>query len=179
MIDTIGDDGALKTDKAITTSIHIETPLKRAFAKEMAKHGKREKAAIAAGVALHHAQDAAAHLAIQPIVQDMIEEERQKLASKLDISDRRILAEIAAVGFGNICDVFDDQGRMRNVKQLNKATQRAIKSVRVKISQAGDEIVSIEMHPKLPALQQLVAIKGMDKESNKGVRIKVDLKKKV
>lgn len=155
------------------------TPQRLRFAREIALHGDRLRAASSGGISTATTKSgltsAANRLLSLDAVQDEIEKQRKLINSALNISDKRILAELASVGFGNICDIFDSKGGMKNIAELSEHTQRAIKSVRVKIGAAGDEIVSIEMHPKLPALQQLVSIKGMADNKKQDIKIKVEL----
>lgn len=107
----------------------------------------------------------------KPHIAACLEQVREKQAAKLDISENRILAEMAAIGFSNAANLFDEHGRAKRINDMDIPTQRAIKSVKVKryIERTGSgdddyeevEIQTIELHPKLPALQKIAEIKGM------------------
>lgn len=156
------------------------TPMRVKFAREMAIHGDRARAAANSNLTKSKTRGALVaganrQLALE-VVQEEIEKQRKIVNSALDISEKRILAEVSCVAFGNICDIFDSKGGMKPISDLSEHTRRAIKSVKVKTGMAGDEVISIEMHPKLPALQQLIAIKGMaDGAKDKGIRVKIEL----
>lgn len=122
-------------------------------------------------------------------VQRAVEYYRSKLSEKMDISENRLLAEMAAMGFSNIAKLFHDNGDMKKIAEVDEATQRAIKSVKTRrqIVRNGKElddydeyeIQQIDLHPKLPALQQIADIKGMtkakDKEHERNVTVTVNI----
>jgi hypothetical protein len=97
-----------------------------------------------------------------------IDELKKKRALKLDISENRIIAEIAAIAFSDVGQLEGDDGGFKGLKALDPATRRAIKSVKYKRYLEGKgegaqlvEVTSIEMHPKLPALEKICEIKGI------------------
>jgi hypothetical protein len=102
-------------------------------------------------------------------VQGRIEELKKRRAQKLDISENRVLAEIAAIAFQDIGEIEGESGGFAGLKSLMPATRRAIQSVRYKryLERKPDgefeavEITEIKMHPKLPALEKICEIKGI------------------
>lgn len=110
---------------------------------------------------------------------------RQAQSAKLDISENRILAEMAAIGFSNAANLFDEHGCPKNIADMDIPTQRAIKKVTTKRyierTGAGDndyeevEIQTIELHPKLPALQKIAEIKGMTAPDDKNLQRPVEV----
>ena len=94
---------------------------------------------------------------------------RSKCSQKLDISENRVLAEIASIAFSDVGDLEDNNGHFFGIKQLKPATRRAIQSVKVKrflerTAEGGFEaveITEIKFHPKLPALAKICEIKGI------------------
>jgi phage terminase small subunit len=117
-----------------------------------------------------------------PEVQDAVEYYEAQLAKKLDISENRILAEIAAIAFSNLADCEDEHGNTIDLAKLESHTQRAIKSKTSKryLEGMGDEAVEveiqkIEMHPKLAALKLLTEIKGMKAEKDKNAQRPVNV----
>lgn len=115
-------------------------------------------------------------------VQMAYEFHKRQLAKKIDISENRILAEMAAIGFGNLANMFEG-GNIKDIEDADKPTQRAIKSVRIKryINQDKDkqldhEVIAVEMHPKLPALKEIAEIKGMNQtEKNRPINVTVNI----
>lgn len=152
------------------------------FVTEYAKTNNKTLSAIKAGYNEARACKEGIRLLKRDDVIDMLEVERARLRGRVDVSDRRLFAEIGAIGFGNICDLTNEDGTLKPLNNLPEATQRAIKSIKIKNVKNEDgeyvqQVVGIEMHPKLPALQLLVAIKGLDdSEASKETRIKIDIK---
>lgn len=86
----------------------------------------------------------------------------------LDISDARVIAEIAAIAFSDVGQLEGDDGNFMGLKKLDAATRRAVKSVKYKRVVEGkgedvtvSQITEIEMHPKLAALNKICEIKGI------------------
>jgi len=113
--------------------------------------------------------EAASRLLKDSKVLARITELKSKRAQKLDISENRVLAEIASVAFSNVAELEADHGGFAGLKTLKPATQRAIQSVKFKRylerkTEGGFEeveITEIKMHPKLPALEKICEIKGI------------------
>jgi hypothetical protein len=113
-----------------------------------------------------------------------ISELKKKRSQKLDISENRVLAEIAAIAFSDVGELEDEQGGFKGLRNLSPATRRAVKSVRFKryIEGTGEnarevEIVQVDMHPKLPALEKICEIKGIiaPKVAEKQVNVTVNV----
>lgn len=125
----------------------------------------------------------------KPHVAACLQHARQVQAQKLDISENRILAEMAAIGFSNAANLFNEHGAPKNIADMDVPTQRAIKKVVTKryIERTGTgdddyeevEVQMIELHPKLPALQKIAEIKGMcapkDTEKHRPVNVNVNV----
>ena len=128
-------------------------------------------------------------LLLNPKIQQAIEHYKALAAKKMDISENRILAEMAAMGFSNVANLFNEQGGHKRLDQMDVATQRAIKKVKTRryMERTGPsvedmeevEITEIELHPKLPALQKIAEIKGMtapkDAEQHRPVNVNVNI----
>jgi translation elongation factor EF-G len=114
-----------------------------------------------------------------------IEELKKNRAQKLDISENRVLAEIAAIAFQDIGEIEGEHGGFAGLKSLKPATRRAIQSVKFKrylerTPEGGFEeveITEIKMHPKLPALERICEIKGITapKGTDKPVNVTVNV----
>ncbi|MCX6178156.1 MAG: terminase small subunit [Chlorobiales bacterium] len=145
-------------------SEHRLTPKQDQFCREYLVDMNATQAAIRAGYSAKTADRIGAELLGKTWVSAMVEELKKKRAEKLDISENRILAEIASIAFSNVGDLVDDNGKFIEIKKLKPSTLRAIKSVRrkrfVEDGREG-EIISIEFHPKLPALEKICEIKGI------------------
>jgi phage terminase small subunit len=125
----------------------------------------------------------------KPHIAAIMAQAREVQAQKLDISENRILAEMAAIGFSNAASLFNKHGAPKNISDMDVPTQRAIKKVVTKryIERTGAgkddyeevEVQMIELHPKLPALQKIAEIKGMcaqkDTEKHRPVNVNVNI----
>ena len=102
-------------------------------------------------------------------VAERVDKLKKKRAQKIDISENRILAEIASIAFSNIADLESEHVGFAGFKTLKPATQRAIQSVKSKrylerTVEGGFEeveIIEIKMHPKMPGLEKICEIKGI------------------
>jgi hypothetical protein len=156
-------------------------------------HGDKAAAYRAAydcgGMNMRTIQRNAIALFDKPHVATCLQHAREVIAAKLDISENRILAEMAAIGFSNAANLFNEHGVPKNIADMDIPTQRAIKKVVTKRyierTGAGDddyeevEVQTIEFHPKLPALQKIAEIKGMcapkDTDKYRPVNVNVNI----
>lgn len=160
------------------------------FARLFAVTGDATNSRLQAGYADHGANRQEAYRLLQDAkIQQAIEHYKAAAAKKLDISENRILAEMAAMGFSNVANLFNDQGGHKRIADMDIATQRAIKKIKTRryMESTGPEpedmeeveITEIEMHPKLPALQKIAEIKGMtapkDAEQHRPVNVNVNI----
>ncbi len=108
----------------------------------------------------------------RPDVFKVIEYFRSKFNDALDISEKRVLAELAACGLYNIADAFDDEGKMLKPHEMTPATSRAMQSYRCKTTtdNEGNEITQAEVMfaNKISALKTIAEIKGMGKINESG-----------
>lgn len=158
------------------------------FARRFALHGDATKAREEAEYAeTKYAKQEAWKLLQNKTIQKAYEYYRAKAAAKLDISENRILAEMAALGFSNLANYYDDNNKPKDINKLPPAAQRAIQKIKTKryVERTGPgpedyeevEIMQIELHPKLPALVRIAEIKGMsapkDAEKQRPVTVNV------
>ena len=147
----------------------ILTPKQEIFTLEYLVDMNATQSAIRAGYSRKTASSQGERLLRNVEVQSRIGELKRKKAEKLDISENRILAEIASIAFSNIAELEAEHGGFAGLKTLNPATRRAIQSVKFKrylerTTEGGFEeveIIEIKMHPKLPALEKICEIKGI------------------
>ena len=110
-------------------------------------------------------------------IQKAVEYYREDANKKIDISNDRIIAEYAAMGFSNMADILDALGDKEisdMVNSLSPASQRALKSVKIKriSTPRKDEddydIIEFTMHDKKSSLDRIANINGLGGE-DKGV----------
>lgn len=106
-----------------------------------------------------------------PTIQEAYEHHKVLLSRKIDISENRLIAETAAIGLSNPKDVMRG-AEFIPLEEMPEATQRAIKKVTTK----DGEIIAIEFHPKLPALQTIMELKGMkETKNNQPIQVTVNI----
>lgn len=110
-----------------------------------------------------------------------VEHYRKKSSDALDISESRILAELAAVGLASATDLLDDDGKILAPGDMPTTSRRAIQSYKTKVStdKDGNDKVEVEftLAQKVPALRTIAEIKGMGKISeNKATKVVINNK---
>jgi len=159
------------------------------FARYYAATGKASESRLRAGYKdsdkPNHNESMAYQLLRTEGVLKGVEYFRHELSKKIDISENRILAEMATMAFSNVGDLFNKHGEMINIKSLSIPTQRAIKGVTVKSHWEGKgedaqevTIVKVDMHPKLQALERLAEIKGMktvDSQATRPIEVNINI----
>ncbi len=152
-------------------------PKHDSFARHYAMSNNQTKSYLHAyGETRGATQSAAALMKRKPVIL-AIEYYRIKLSQALDISEARILAELAAIGFARPTDALDEYGDVLNPGDMSEATKRAISEYKVKVvnttmDDKGNEVRIIEKSVKLGnkavALRLLTEIKGYGKINEGG-----------
>ena len=113
-------------------------------------------------------QKRANELAKRPHVAELIAWKLRKKMAQAEITQERILTELAASAFTRLTDVVvleNGKFSVRDFSSLSGESQAALKSVKVKVLavEDGQEVLQIEvtMCDKLKALDLLMATKGM------------------
>lgn len=103
-----------------------------------------------------------------PLVQELIEESRQRVAIKADITHDRIMQELACLGFYNPQDLFHGDGSPKSISELDEDTARAITgldTVNIGNKDIGiGQIVKFKFADKRSALVEMGKQIGMFKE---------------
>lgn len=165
---------APKVKQVAKPKSHLEcTPKEDALAREVAlTTNSLAECYLAAGYSsgVGTARNQATKTLRKPHVAERVDYYKSMAAAKLDIRNERITAEFAAIAFLDPIDVFDIEGGIMRVKDLDKIpawARRAIMSIKQTESEFGTSI-EVKFHPKTAALTKLAEIKNMFKENNKG-----------
>lgn len=89
------------------------------------------KAAIRAGYAPDSASMQGARLIANDKVQEELARLQAKVANKLELTAERVLREAMRVGFSDISEAFDDNGKLKPIKEIPEDCRRAICAVEV------------------------------------------------
>lgn len=133
------------------------------FVLEYLKDSNATQAAIRAGYSAHSAKVAGCKLMAQPHVRAAVERRRAKMAANLEITAERVLMEFARIAFFDIRRLYDADGRLKGMAELDDDTAAALASV----ESIGLLTQKVKAHTKHPALDALAKHLGLFKEDNK------------
>ncbi|MFL0684605.1 MAG: terminase small subunit [Algoriphagus aquaeductus] len=86
----------------------------------------------------------------KPYIKKYIQERSESILEKLGATQERILAEIVAIAFSNVTDLFEGDWQLKKQSDIPKASIAAVKNLAK--TETG---VKVEMHDKLGALLKL------------------------
>jgi phage terminase small subunit len=107
------------------------TEKQKRFADEFLIDLNGKQAAIRAGYSEKTAEVQASRLLSNAKVQAYIQEQRVKLADKLDLSKERVLLEYSRIGFVDIRKLFNENGSMRKINELDDDTAAAVAAIEI------------------------------------------------
>ena len=126
------------------------------FAQAYVAHGNLADAAAAAGYKSEKRSSLARmglDLHKEPWVQARIKEIREDMLHELKITQRKVLGELARIGFVDIGSITDDTGDILPLNKIDRDTRAAISSYKVKRSTFGEDGESIEREVKFESKQ--------------------------
>lgn len=98
------------------------------------------QAAIRAGYSPRTAAQQAARLLTKVKVQEEIQRRQAAIGERLEVTADRVVLELARIAFFDIRKLYDDRGRLRDPKDLDDNTARAISSIEaVELPTAEDQ----------------------------------------
>lgn len=145
------------------------TPRQKRFVEEYLIDLNATQAAIRAGYSAHTAEQTASRLLRNVKVQEAIAAAQQARSQRTEITQDRVLREIASLSFADIRQLFDSNGRLRSVHELPDDVASAIASVDSyeEFAGSGDErrrigeVRKIKLWDKVSALTLLAKHLGM------------------
>lgn len=143
-----------KTDRGLT-------PRQARFVDEMLVDDNGTQAAIRAGYKRHSAYIVASKLLRNPKVAAAVAAGRAKRSESTGITSDRVLVELGLLAFSDVTHyLFDDQGRVHLAPGAPAGAQRAISSLKVRITTTGDgdkrsvtRDVEFRLHDKVSTLK--------------------------
>lgn len=99
-----------------------------------------------------------------------VAELREATAMKMEITRERVLAEVAKIAFFDIRSIFNDDGSLKHVKDLDDAAAAAIAGIEtIQVGDDGQLIVTkkFKMTDKNVALEKLMKHLGLYEVDNK------------
>ncbi|MDG1276930.1 MAG: terminase small subunit [Algoriphagus sp.] len=108
------------------------------------------EAAKAAGYSERSARQIGCENLTKPYIQAYIKNKSQASLEKLEITQERVLKELANIAFSNVTDFFEDDWALKKLTDIPKSKSAGIKTL--KKTQTG---VMVNMHDRLGALLKL------------------------
>lgn len=106
---------------------------KELFCREYVVDRNGKRAAIAAGYSARTAAQKASTMLNEPAVQERIRQLTKRQLDKADITAERVMLELARLAFADIRKLYDDQGTLIPVDQLDDDTAATIAGLEVEI----------------------------------------------
>lgn len=148
------------------------TPLQEQFALEYIKdfNGSRAYRTVKPSATDATCRTEASKLLANPNVQAFVQEARQRIASKMELSAERTMREIARLAYFDPRKLFDADGRPLALNQLDDDTAAAIAGVEVVTVGNADmgfgEVRKLKVADKNAALEKAAKILGLFQKDN-------------
>lgn len=141
------------------------TPKQEQFCQEYLIDLNAKQAAIRAGYSAKTADVIGCENLVKPNVKARIQELQKVRAAKVEISQERVLKEYARLSFSDIRKLYNDNGRLKSVQDLDDDTAAAIGSIDVQITKIADDkfesVKKYKMADKKGALDSVARHLGM------------------
>lgn len=146
------------------------------FANEYILTNSGTKAAIAAGYSAKTARVKASQLLVDEEIEAYIIEKRQEVAKKHGVTLDRVIEEYSKIAFFDIREIYDVDGGLIDIKQLDDSSAGAIASVKSTEEwgedDAGDRTVigtnkEVKVFDKIRALEHLGKHLGLFEKDNR------------
>lgn len=158
------------------------TPKQKRFCDEYLIDLNATQAAIRAGYSSKTAAEQASRLLTNVNIQTYIQEKRQQLQQKTNITQERVLEEYAKLAFFDIGNAFDEDGRLKPLHEMDDATRHAIAGLESfdEVEQAGEEtfksgtVRKIKVWDKRAALDSICKVLGFNAPEKKQIDANVN-----
>lgn len=154
------------------------------FVKEYLVDYHGENAAIRAGFTAKSARSQASKMLSMPKIQKELKAQQSKLTKKLEISATRVLEELGRVAFSDIRTLFDDDGNLLKITDLDKDTTATLAGLDITTTHGAknedgtdtvEQTYKFKQWDKIAALEKLARHLGMFKEDGTSLNINVNI----
>ena len=122
-------------------------------------------AAIRAGYSRRTARQMGAENLSKPYIAQAIAEAMERRAEAAGVEATRVLQELARIAFADMGQLFDAEGRLKPLSQLDADDRAAIRSLQITTRETGDGTLerkaAIQVWDKLAALEKLARHLGL------------------
>ncbi len=167
-----------KAKKGDSLDVHMGdlAPKQLRFIDEYLIDFNATQAAIRAGYSAKTASSIAFTLLRKVEIQEAIVAKQRELAHKAGVTRERIVAEAARLAFSDVRQLFDSDGNLKQIKDLDDAAAAAVAGVELTVAGNGDDVVmtkKIKLWDKNSAIDKLLKHLGMEggESTPKGVVI--------
>ena len=91
---------------------------------------------------------------------------------KMNVTDKRIIEELAMIGFSDPRDYYGDDGELLPIQELSKMAAKALAEFTVTQCKDGSTVTKIKRENKLKALETLARIRTMFKDDDQSVSMR-------
>ncbi len=146
------------------------TPKQQKFCEEYLIDLNATQAAIRAGYSEDSARQIGSDTLSKAYIQDYINIRQKEISDKLKLTQERILQEYSKIAFFDIRNAFDDEGRLKNIQDLDDGTAGAIAGIESldEIETMGEEtfksgtLRKIKVWDKRAALDSICKVLGLN-----------------
>lgn len=103
------------------------------FCQEYMLDLNQTQAAIRAGYSMKTARAKGCNLFTKVYIQDRVEELKKVVENKSDLTMQKVLDELSRIAFLDIRKLYDEDGELKNVQDLDEDTARALAGIEVTI----------------------------------------------
>jgi len=107
------------------------TPKQIRFCEEYLIDLNGKQAGIRAGYSPKTAEQQASRMLSNVKVQTYLQELRKSVSKKLEISREMVVSELAKIGFSDIREFYNEDGTLKNIKDLSDSAAAALSGVEV------------------------------------------------
>lgn len=143
-------------------------PQQERFAQEYAVDLNATRAAIRAGYSADCAHVQGSRLLSDDKVSERVDELKNKIAKRLDVTTERIVREYEKIAFTNLEDVVEwitGDPELRKSGEIETPAHGAISEITRTETLTGNVTIKVKLHDKRGALDSLARYKGMFKDS--------------
>lgn len=130
------------------------------------------QAALSAGYSKKTARNIANQNLAKLHIKKYLDFKTKPMLEKLGVTQERIIAEFASIGFSNITHFLNDDYSMKTVDELDPRSTGAISQIKVKIEKSEhggeDKTIEFKVWDKVKALTELAEISGLKKKDSEG-----------
>jgi phage terminase small subunit len=135
-------------------------PMQRRFVEEYVVDLNAKAAYVRAGYKSAAPGPNASRLVARPHISNAIDYELKLLRERSFVRADRVLVELARVAFGDIRDIYDENGNLRPIKDLDPEVSAAIASIKIVAQKENEDgsyspVLEIKRHDKIQALTLL------------------------